>query len=643
MADVDKDPPYFGASHQDQGGKTKPMMRLGTPDTDMWHDLSEAAELCDLDVHFGRFMQGLARTGIPELGLAAALLTRDTREGHICLDLNRAGGSLPACPPEDKAPFPLPAPHVWADKLLKSGVVGRPGEVKPLILDPRLRLYLFRYWKYQHHLVRAIHQRIVSERPLDIPLLNQGLDRLFPAQGPDEQKAAARTALTKRFSVISGGPGTGKTTVISKIVTLFMEQTGPEDLRIALAAPTGKAAARMAAAIRNAKTGLECTDHIKAHIPETASTLHRLLGTIPGSPYFRHHENNPLSIDLLVVDEASMIDLALMSKLMQALPSHAGIILLGDKDQLASVEAGAVFADICDAALGLPDPEGSQEREGNLTGAAAAGQMPAQEDEKKPATGRWLTQLTRNYRFGETSGIGILSRAVRAGDPALASRVLQEGNYADITYQEVVQPGALIHVLKRPVLEGFHDYLHRSDPDAPARFDRFRILCALREGPFGAVAVNALVEQLLARAGLIAPGTPWYTGRPVMITRNDYHLRLFNGDVGIILPDPQGGEGVRAVFPGEGGALRAIHPLRLPPHETVFAMTVHKSQGSEFDQVLFVLPDRDSPVLSRELIYTAVTRARHRLDLIGNAPVFSTAISRQIERTSGLKDALWGL
>ena len=588
-------------------------MRLGTSHKEIWQDLREAAELAHLDVHFGRFMQGLAREGGVEVGLAAALLTRNTREGHICLDLNRVGGEPFEVP--GRPPIHLPDPVDWADKLLKSGVVGRPGEVKPLILDPLLRLYLFRYWEYQERLVRTIRERAPLEAPLDTALLHQGLDRLFPGGGSQEQKRAARTALTKPFSVISGGPGTGKTTVISKILALFLEHLGPEGLRIALTAPTGKAAARMAEAIRHSKAALLCSDPVKAQIPETASTLHRLLGTIPGSPYFRHHEHRPLPVDLLVVDEASMVDLALMAKLMTALPPQARIILLGDKDQLASVEAGAVFADLCDAASGPLDV------------------MP----------GMGFTQLIRNYRFDETSGIGELSQAVRAGDAAGALGIVRNKDHADITYQEVSHSDALARVLSAPVLEGFGACLRRLEPDAPQRFDGFRILCALREGPFGAVAVNALVERILARAGLISPGTPWYPGRPVMITQNDYHLSLFNGDVGVILPDPRGQEGVRAVFPGEGGTLRTIHPLRLPPHETVFAMSVHKSQGSEFDRVLFILPDRDAPVLSRELVYTAVTRARHHLTVVGNETVFEAALSRRIERTSGLKEALQGL
>lgn len=580
---------------------------------DEWRDLTD---LNEIDIHFGRFMQGLAREGFSEVGLAAALVSRGRHEGHICLDLARVGGTS-LTSGQGNAAVRLPDPVTWSKHLLASGVVGRPGEVTPLILDARSRLYLYRYWAYQDTLAQAIGERITAEIPVDLPLLTQGLERFFPGEGPDGQRAAAYAALTSPFSVISGGPGTGKTTTVAKILALFLEQPGLRGPCVALAAPTGKAAVRMADAIRYSKAGLPCTQSLKDRIPDIASTLHRLLGTIPGSPYFRHHQNNPLPVDLLVVDEASMIDLALMAKLTQALLPRARILLLGDKDQLASVEAGAVFADICDAA------------------SASVG--------REALPGGWFTQLTRNYRFDEQSGIGTLSRAVRAGDQTRVSRIIDKGGYDDITFQPVTPPEALLQLPPPLITAQFGAYLKQLHQNPLAQFDRFRILCALREGPFGVVAVNALVEQVLSRAGLISPGRPWYPGRPVMITKNDYHLRLFNGDVGIIVPDPRGREGLRAVFPGEGGDERHIHPLRLPPHETVFAMSVHKSQGSEFDRVLLVLPNQDSPVLSRELIYTAVTRVRHHLDIIGNKTVFLNALSRRVERNSGLKDALYGV
>ncbi|MDZ7697409.1 MAG: exodeoxyribonuclease V subunit alpha [Deltaproteobacteria bacterium] len=609
-------------------------MGLGFPNNDLLMRLHESEALSPLDLYFGRFMAGLCKVHRPEVALAAALVSRRKAEGHVCLNLQAVSGSVAEEPAGDEAGIYPPDADTWAEMLTESGVVGAPGEAKPLILDPQGRLYLHRYWSYQDKLARAIHDRITHDPEVDTDVLTDGLKRLFPDPGPDQQRRAARMALKKSVAVISGGPGTGKTTTVSRILTLFIEQQGGKPARIALAAPTGKAAARMAAAIRDSKARLDCTPRVKEQIPETASTLHRLLGSISGSPYFRHHETNPLPVDLLVVDEASMIDLALMAKTVQSLLPHARIILLGDKDQLASVEAGAIFGDICEtakAASGGPFPEGDE------PDAAASSQ---QVIDGEPEPDQWIMELTRNYRFDEKSGIGTFSRAVRTGDMGAAMAVIRAGRTDDITHLGAADPDRLAGMLRPRVLAGFGGYLRHPGHDALARFDRFRILCALREGPYGAVAVNALVEQILAREGLINPATPWYPGRPVMITRNDYHLRLFNGDVGILLPDPAADDDLRAVFETGDGSLRRLHPLRLPPHETVFAMTVHKSQGSEYDRVLFILPDRDAPVLSRELVYTAITRARQTLDMVGPESIFQTALSRRIERASGLRDAL---
>jgi len=596
-------------------------LRLGIDVDDKLSRLQEQGLLSPLNVYFGRFMMDLCEAPILEVGLAAALVSRRTEEGHVCLDLGRVAEIVIEGSAADGEDFHFPEPESWAEMLLASGVVGRPGEFKPMILDAQGRLYLYRYWAYQDRLVCAIRERVTNDPEVDLRLLEAGLKRFFPGQGPDRQRMAAFMALKKRVAVISGGPGTGKTTTVARILALFLAQDMRNSPRIALAAPTGKAAARMAAAVRASKARLDCAESVKARVPETASTLHRLMGTIPGSPYFRHHAKNPLPVDFLVVDEASMIDLALMSKVVQALPPHARIMLLGDKDQLASVEAGAVFGDICETAR------------------MTAGASGMDTDEPKPEADDWIIQLTRNYRFGEKSGIGTLSRAVRDGDLNAATAVIRRGSFGDVTHMDVGGIDGLIGALRRRVKAYFGHYFKTLDEDALGRFDRFRILCALREGPYGALAVNDAVEQLLVLEGLIDPGTPWYPGRPVMITRNDYHLRLFNGDVGMMLPDPAG-DGVKAVFQGEDGALRWIHPLRLPPHETVYAMTVHKSQGSEFDRVLFILPDRDAPVLSRELVYTAITRARRHLDMVGPEAVFKTALLRRIERTSGLRDAL---
>ncbi len=604
--------------------------------------LYERGALCQLDIHFVRFLTGLAGRDDAELTLAAALVSSYTGCGHVCLDLACVEGMELLPKDQDGDRVVSPGLSVWTKKLRSSPVVGTCGEYRPLILDDSARLYLYRYWDYQEKLANLIRCRVTcGSKCVDLDLLKEGLTRLFPCRTEkiDWQKVAAFTALTRNFSVISGGPGTGKTTTVAGILALLLEQAGPKRLRIVLVAPTGKAAARLQEAIKHAKEHIDCTEAIKKAIPEEASTIHRLLGTVHGSPYFRHDYKNPLLVDVVVVDEASMVDLALMSKLVQALPVNACIILFGDKDQLASVEAGAVLGDICDT--------------GNMHGLSVgfcrdlkkvAGYEMDQHLKREDETGihDCLVQLQKSYRFGSDSGIGAVSRAVNKGDSDRAVTLLADNRYQDISWKDLPRADFLCRSIRDTVTGAFRNYLSATDiPEAFELFDRFRILCALRKGPFGAVALNSLVEQVLRQEKLIVPDKRWYAGRPVMIARNDYDLRLFNGDIGLILPDSATGYELRAFFTAQDGHLRKFHPLRLPEHETVYAMTVHKSQGSEFESLLLLLPDRDSPVLTRELIYTGITRARKSVEIWGVESVLRTALSRRIERMSGLRDALW--
>jgi len=443
----------------------------------------------------------------------------------------------------------------------------------------------------------------------------------------------------KQFCVISGGPGTGKTSIVAIILALLLKQAESERLRIALTSPTGKSAAKLQEAIRNMKTKLSCPNSIKEEIPEEASTIHRMLGSIPDSPYFRHNAKNTLPVDVVVVDEASMVDLALMSKLIQALPLQARIILLGDKDQLASVEAGAVLGDICDTGTEHSFSQGFCKDCKEVTGYTIHTQ---QNGTPESEIRDCIIQLEKNYRFGSDSGIGAVSYAVNTGDGDRAIKLMKSGVYGDITWKNLPHPNDLPQVIKSTIIQGYGDYLRVMNPfEVFQVFERFRILCALREGPFGVAALNILAEQILREERLINPDMIWYPGRPVLITRNDYTLRLFNGDMGIVLPDPSVNNELRVFFPATDGTVKKFHPFRLPEHETVYAMTVHKSQGSEFDKVLLLLPDRESPVLTRELIYTSITRAKKSVEIWGNENVFRTAVSRYIERTSGLRDALW--
>jgi exodeoxyribonuclease V alpha subunit len=447
-------------------------------------------------------------------------------------------------------------------------------------------------------------------------LLAGKIKTLFPAKSGSEvdwQSVAAFAAAQKKFCVISGGPGTGKTHTLVLILALLLELDATRKLRIAVAAPTGKAAARIQESIRQIKSALNCGEDIKAQLPEDATTIHRLLGYRPDSTSFRHNAENPLPFDVVAVDEASMADLALMAKLFQAIPPNARVILLGDKDQLASVEAGAVLGDIC----------------------AAAG------ENKNSPLAPCVVQLKKNHRFGADSAIFHLSHAINEGDPEKVFQILRSSGAkakADLVAAVLPERAKLKAALKDKVIAGFGDFLKAADPLAAiAALSRFRVLCALREGPFGVAGLNRVIGEILDEAGLIRRAEIFYDRRPVMVTQNDYHLKLFNGDIGVIWHDASGS---RACFAGADQSLRTFLPLRLPAHETAYAMTVHKSQGSEFDRVLLLLPDKPSPILTRELLYTGITRARCGVELWFDEAVFRAACAQRVRRNSGLHAAL---
>ncbi len=513
----------------------------------------------ELDFQFARFMSRLSGGDSPQILLAAALASRSRREGHICVDLSSLAGK-PLTDGETNGGA-CPEWPAWRKVLENSPAVGRPGDYRPLILDGT-HLYLYRYWSYEKRLAEFLKARARSGgAAIDEPLLKDGLSRLFPGDNQKEtdwQKVAAFASVVKNFCVISGGPGTGKTFAVAKILALLLEQSRDRHLRIALAAPTGKAAARLKEAIQKAKEKLACPEEIKAAIPEEASTIHRLLRTIPGSPYFQHNEKNPLPADVVVVDEASMVDLALLSKLAAAVPGSARLILLGDKDQLASVEAGAVLGDICDT--GHIHSFSLQFRRDlkTIAGEEVGGDP---EDPDGPAMQDCIVQLKKSYRFGEDSGIGAASQAVNDGNSGRALGIMKSTGHKDIQWQDLPRPEGLYRPLKERIITGFSSYLKMTDPEeAFDLFKRFRILCALREGPFGVYALNLLAEQVLRKEGLIKQEGRWYSGRPVMITRNDYNLKLFNGDVGIILPDSESSREPRAYFPSDEGTIRKFPP-----------------------------------------------------------------------------------
>ncbi len=560
----------------------------------------------------------------PDAVLAcAALCSEALAAGDVCLPLARVAGRRP-WPEHDFALPPLAELRVM---LSGSALVGAPGRFTPLILDGE-RLYLARYQVYEQRLAERL-LALSAERPaVDEALLSESLARLFAfnQQQPDWQRLAAAQAVRRRLAVISGGPGTGKTTTVVRLLAALLEQPGGERLAIGLAAPTGKAAARMAEAIRNAKADLPLADHLKALLPEEARTLHRLLGSRGDSPAVRHDAARPLALDVLVVDEASMVDLALMAKLVDALPPQARLILLGDKDQLAAVEAGAVFAELC---------------EGRGFDAAAAAELQRITGQTLPvetprsALGDAVVLLTHSHRFAGDSGIGELARRINGGDAAGTLNLLREGR-ADLAWQAEPSQAALLERLE----QGYAPYLkaaRRGDPaEAFAAFNAFRALTAQREGPWGVGGLNEALEARIKRRYSLAERERWYPGRAVMVRQNDYALGLFNGDIGLCLA---GEHGLRVYFEGDEG-FRAFAPARLPSHDSAFAMTVHKSQGSEFSEVLLALPESPSPLLTRALFYTGITRAKHKVEIWGLPARLAEAVNTKAERAAGLAERL---
>lgn len=536
-------------------------------------------------------------------------------------------------------------------------------------------LYMRRYFSYQQHIAFYLEQS--SERSQQLrqainpALLNQLLDPLFPVIGPvttaavepDWQRLSCAIAASSSFSVITGGPGTGKTTTVVKLLLVLQQlqqHQGAAPLTIQLAAPTGKAAVRLRSSIRTTLDKLPASAEIKSQVPTDVSTLHKLLGARAQSRQFKQNALEPLALDLLVVDEASMLDVELMAALLSALPVHARLILLGDKDQLASVEAGALMAELCQwAEQGHYLPETAAW----LNQLSVAAIPESLVSDKGKALEQQIGMLRVSHRFDPGSGIAKLANAVNSGQSAEVTAICQ-ADYADLQYLEAAEFRQLKQfvltgqvksqikdaagfsfylqtVAQSPALDASEQAIENWAQQVLADFSAFQLLCAVRQGPLGVEQVNLSVEKMLHQAGLIQQSSQWYAGRPVMVTQNDYALGLMNGDVGICLLRPYQGKLMLAVaFASEDSskAVRWVLPSRLQQVETAYAITVHKSQGSEFRHAVLVLPDHFSPVLTRELIYTGITRAAKLFSLVCAKPdLLALAIEQKVQRHGAVR------
>lgn len=607
-----------------------------------------------VDRHFG---DALARWAGRAPGSSAGralravgtLLSAELGRQHSCLALARVHelarlAGLEGELPEDVATV--------ATLLRDSGLLGT-GRDAPLVLEDG-RLYLTRYHGYERTVAEALAARAGAVEPAgaDPARLAVRLAALFPndEDAVDWQRVGAAMALDRRLAVITGGPGTGKTTTVTRMLLVLLEEAGDAPLRIRLAAPTGKAAARLTESVRQSKARLAAEGRADAavleRLPETAETLHRLLGWRPLENRFRHGAERRVPADVVVVDEASMVDLRMMARLLEALAPETRLVLLGDRDQLSSVEAGRVLADLCAWTerhfVTRRLSRTQAERLGALTGfdlAALAG-------EAVPALADCLCLLERSHRFDPASAMGRFAAAVNGGDAERALAELRRRAPGLTWSGEGAAPAALVtDAADRYEAAVTLAATPGAEPEAAlAAFGRYQLLAATRGGPFGVEALNAAVEGELARRGRIRPDLPFHAGRPVMIVVNDYALGLYNGDTGVVLVDEDGR--TRVWFAASDGGVRAVAPTRLPAHETIYAMTVHKSQGSEFDAVTVVLPDdpteNEQRLLTREMLYTAVTRARSTVHVHAGEAVLRRTVARRTERASGLRARLWG-
>ncbi len=558
----------------------------------------------------------------------AVLVNLEIDRANVCLDIAAIRHRSEAWGwPE------IPGIDELQDLIASSPVFGQPGEQRPLIMD-RGRLYLHRFYHYElaisEHLLSRCGQQAKTIADEQIATV----DRLFPgtedADKVDMQKIAAIVSSLHPLAIISGGPGTGKTYTVSRILALLLDQH--PDIRVQLTAPTGKAAMRLSQSIIQLSHQLAIDDATRKMIPQQAVTLHRLLAIDRYSHRPRFNQDNPLDCDLLVVDEASMIDQQMMAMLTDALPDTARLILLGDKDQLSSVEAGSIFADLCGELQHTSFNSHQQQLLQQTWQYSVAG------NQSSHALADQLVVLDKSHRFDESSTIGRLADCINRGQSQDGLHLLSKNQEDGIRWRQVDEtdlPGQIKHQVQAV----YRKMMGATDIDqAFVLFHQYQILSAVWSGPAGVDNVNRLIEQYLKQDAGIDAGQQYYQGMPLMMTRNVYQYDLYNGDIGIIWPDQD--QQLKIWFETGSGEYRVLSLSQLPQHQTAYAMTVHKSQGSEFEHVLMLFPYQEVEVLTRELFYTAITRAAKSVEIWGQADIIERTIERKTLRESGLMQRL---
>jgi exodeoxyribonuclease V alpha subunit len=627
--------------------------------TNIVFQLAQRGVISSLDSHLAMSLGRIGGEDDPSVLLGAALASRAPRHGHICVVLNEVSNQIDLEDLRDGLQWPVP--EEWLAALKASPLVRdrHSTHTTPLVLD-RGRLYLDRYWRYQQRLAGQLLERARhTTEDLDPALLRQGLDTIFPARPGtplSRQRLACLVSVLRRLSLVTGGPGTGKTYTVASILALLVEQHAAQSpdspLRIALAAPTGKAADRMSESIEKALDPRRMSAATIAALQGLQPlTLHKLLGWQPRSPTrFRHSAERPLPHDVVVIDEASMVDLAMMSKLVDAVRPEARLILLGDADQLASVEAGAVLGDLC-IGLDAERPLLSSEFAATLD---EIGGMDLQAHCtlcEEPGIWDAMVRLTQTHRYDESKGIGRLAAAVREGHASQALAEIASESHPNLALHAPAPdsvlfdeplPEALLQSIVAayiPAIQAAREGQARLALDA---LNKLRVMTALRDGPLGLKALNQYLARALAEAipGLHPGSAPWL-GQPILIRENDAHLELRNGQAGILVAGEIGTTGLAAAFPQGTDGVRKIGISRLPRYDSMLCMTIHQSQGSQFEHAVLILPSQSSRVLTRELVYTGITRAEERVSILSTAEILAEAIERPVQRASGLPAELW--